>query len=86
MPSAAPEPRTRPAGTDLRLLVPLRPLGIGEILDGAVTYIRRYPRPTLGIAAGVALVPIIHDVDESLREIESMNTRALLAVPVATMK
>lgn len=37
-------------------VVPLRPLGLGELLDGAVAIIRRYPRPTLGLSVGVALV------------------------------
>ncbi len=32
-------------------VVPLRPLGLGEILDGAISYIRRNPRATLGLAA-----------------------------------
>ena len=32
-------------------VIPLRPLGVGELLDGAVTSIRRNPRATLGIAA-----------------------------------
>jgi hypothetical protein len=31
--------------------VPLRPLSVGEILDGAITYIRRNPLATLGTAA-----------------------------------
>jgi hypothetical protein len=37
-------------------IVPLRPLGLGELLDGAVTLVRRYPWPTLGLSAGIALV------------------------------
>lgn len=37
-------------------VVPLRPLGVGEILDGAITYIRRDPRTVLGISAVIALV------------------------------
>ena len=37
-------------------VVPLRPLGLGEMLDGAVGVIRRYPRPTLGMSAAVAVV------------------------------
>ena len=37
-------------------VVPLRPLGLGEVLDGAVGVLRRYPRPALGLAAVVALV------------------------------
>lgn len=37
-------------------LIPLRPLGVGEILDGAFTVIRHYPRVTLGLSAVVASV------------------------------
>jgi hypothetical protein len=36
--------------------VPLRPLGLGEILDGAFTCIRLYPRATLGLSAIVVAV------------------------------
>ena len=36
-------------------VVPLRPLGIGELLDGAVKVIRRYPRPTLALSALVSV-------------------------------
>lgn len=32
-------------------IVPLRPLGLGEILDGAISYIRRNPRAALGLSA-----------------------------------
>lgn len=35
-------------------VVPLRPLGLGELLDGAVAVVRRYPRPTLGLSVVVA--------------------------------
>jgi hypothetical protein len=37
-------------------VIPLRPLGVGEILDGAFSTIRRYPAATLGLAAMVILV------------------------------
>jgi hypothetical protein len=37
-------------------VVPLRPLGVGELLDGAFTTIRRYPAATLGLAAAVMVV------------------------------
>ena len=43
-------------------VVPLRPLGLGEVLDGAVGVIRRYPRPTLGLAALVAVVTTLLNV------------------------
>jgi hypothetical protein len=36
-------------------VVPLRPLGVGELLDGAFTTIRRYPAATLGLSAVVML-------------------------------
>jgi hypothetical protein len=42
--------------------VPLRPLGLGELLDGAVGIIRRYPRPALGLSALVALVTTLINV------------------------
>jgi hypothetical protein len=65
-PGAAPDQPDRPgpaepyAGGDrpepepddeLEAEIPLRPLGVSEILDGAVTYIRRNPRATLGLSA-----------------------------------
>jgi hypothetical protein len=37
-------------------VIPLRPLAVGELLDGAFTTIRRYPRATLGLAAAVMVV------------------------------
>jgi hypothetical protein len=43
-------------------VIPLRPLGLGEILDGAIKIIRRYPRPTLGMSAAVALVVTVVNV------------------------
>lgn len=35
-------------------VIPLRPLGLGEILDGALTTVRRNPAATLGVAAVVS--------------------------------
>jgi hypothetical protein len=37
-------------------IIPLRPLSVGEVLDGAFTAMRRYPRVTLGLSAMVAAV------------------------------
>jgi hypothetical protein len=48
-----PEPVT-PPGTEPReheTEIPLRPLGVSEILDGAITCVRRSPRATLGLSA-----------------------------------
>jgi hypothetical protein len=39
--------------------VPLRPLTLGEILDGAVKVIRRYPKPTLGLSAVIAVLTTV---------------------------
>jgi hypothetical protein len=36
--------------------VPLRPLGVGEVLDGAVTTVRRHWRTALGLSLGLAAV------------------------------
>lgn len=43
-------------------VVPLRPLALGELLDGAVGILRRYPRPTLGMSAAVAVVSALVNV------------------------
>jgi hypothetical protein len=40
-------------------IVPLRPLGLGELLDGAFQYIRAHPRVVLGISAVVAVVTVL---------------------------
>lgn len=55
MPSAAPEPRTRPPGTDLRLLVPLRPLGPIEVIDRATNLVRTRAADLLGLSLAVQL-------------------------------
>lgn len=43
-------------------VVPLRPLGLGELLDGAVAIVRRYPQPALGLSAVVAVVTTLLNV------------------------
>lgn len=37
-------------------VIPLRPLGVGELLDGGFALIRRYPAATLGLSAAVMFV------------------------------
>jgi hypothetical protein len=49
--AAGPEPSDQAVSDEIEAEIPLRPLGISEILDGAVTYIRRNPRATLGMSA-----------------------------------
>lgn len=43
-------------------VVPLRPLVLGELLDGAVGLIRRYPRPVLGLSAALAILVTVINV------------------------
>lgn len=43
-------------------VIPLRPLALGELLDGAIKIIRRYPRPTLGLSAAIAVVVTVLNV------------------------
>jgi hypothetical protein len=51
-PDSAPPASAPPADEiELETEIPLRPLGVSEILDGAVTCIRRNPRATLGLSA-----------------------------------
>src|SRR5690348_11576413 len=39
--------------------VPLRPLGVSDILDGSFTMIRRNPKVTLGLSAVVAAAQVL---------------------------
>jgi hypothetical protein len=43
-------------------VVPLRPLALGELLDGAIKIVRRSPRPTLGLSAAIAVVVTVLNV------------------------
>lgn len=54
-------------------VVPLRPLGLGELLDGAVSVVRRYPRPSLGLSAVVAVLSTV------------LNIGLMLLLPVSTL-
>ncbi|MEV5746876.1 hypothetical protein AB0L00_03580 [Actinoallomurus sp. NPDC052308] len=50
--SVAPPPAPPAAADDvLETEIPLRPLGVSELLDGAITYVRRSPRAALGLSA-----------------------------------
>jgi hypothetical protein len=58
-------------------VVPLRPLTVGEILDGAVKVVRRYPRPTLGMSAIIAVVTTVLNLLAVLAEdTSSVSTRS----------
>jgi hypothetical protein len=57
-------------------VIPLRPLGVGEILDGAISTMRKQPKLMLGVAAVVVTVtqllvlvlsfPLLDDVNRAL--------------------
>ncbi|MCW2670506.1 MAG: hypothetical protein JWO27_2403 [Frankiales bacterium] len=51
-----------PAWSRMPGVVPLRPLGVGELLDGGVKIIRRYPKPTLALSAVVSIVVTVMNV------------------------
>jgi hypothetical protein len=63
-------------------VIPLRPLGVGEILDGAVTTIRRNPAPMLGLSAIVAVITQLLGVGlgyllfQDVADIESLTPTA----------
>ncbi|NKE59632.1 hypothetical protein FXN61_23605 [Lentzea sp. PSKA42] len=49
-PPPGPQPTIKPG------VIPLRPLAVGEIVDGAITTMRRYPKLLIGAAAVVAAI------------------------------
>ena len=63
-------------------MVPLRPLGLGELLDGAVGIVRRYPRPCLGLSAAVAILSTVVNIVIALTAFDpllSLDSEALAA-------
>ncbi|HET9382177.1 MAG TPA: hypothetical protein VFP69_15275 [Streptomyces sp.] len=66
-----PPPAARPG------VIPLRPLGVGEILDGAVSTMRTYWRTVLGISLSVAVVTEIAVVLLQALALDGIATDAL---------
>jgi hypothetical protein len=62
-------------------IVPLRPLGLGELLDGAFTGIRRNPKATLGLAAILMTIASVVEGVMSFVFLDSATT--LSASPTA---
>ncbi|MFE9253084.1 glycerophosphoryl diester phosphodiesterase membrane domain-containing protein [Streptomyces sp. NPDC007088] len=58
-------------------VIPLRPLGVGEILDGAVSTMRAYWRPVLGISLTVAAVTQVLSVLVQGLFLDSLDPEAL---------
>ena len=65
----APPPQNRawhPQGLGKPGVIALRPLNIGDILDGAITAIRKYPLLILGVSAVVAVISALLNLGASL--------------------
>lgn len=58
-PGLAPPPAWGPPEAPRPGCVPLRPLGLGDIVDGSISMIRRNPRVMLGLSAAVAAIQVL---------------------------
>ena len=64
--------------------VPLRPLGLGDILDGSFKVIRRNPKVTLGLSAAIAVLQVLFvAIFEVLAFARLGNVRVTTADPTA---
>ncbi|MFJ9902831.1 glycerophosphoryl diester phosphodiesterase membrane domain-containing protein [Streptomyces sp. NPDC101152] len=66
-------------------VIPLRPLGVGEILDGAVSTMRTYWRTVLGISLTVAVVTQIVVVLVQGLALDNRATASALSNPSASL-
>jgi hypothetical protein len=66
-------------------VIPLRPLGVGEILDGAVSTMRTYWRTVLGISLSVAVVTQIVVVLVQGLALDNRATASALSDPSASL-
>jgi hypothetical protein len=71
-PPPGPQPTIKPG------VIPLRPLGVGEIVDGAVTTMRKYPVLLLGAAAVVAAITQIAGLLVQLPFLDDLTSVATL--------
>ncbi|MET8763928.1 hypothetical protein [Lentzea sp. NPDC004782] len=71
-PPPGPQPTIKPG------VIPLRPLGVGEIVDGAVTTMRKYPVLLLGAAAVVAAITQIAGLLVQLPFLDDLTSVAKL--------
>lgn len=74
-PAAAPKPG----------VIPLRPLGIGEILDGAISYVRANPKVTLGLAAIVTSLSELVQAPATVLMANMQPTRSLRETMAGTL-
>jgi hypothetical protein len=74
-PSAPPPPPPR-AGALKPGVIPLRPLGVSEILDGAISTMRAHPRPMLGVSAIVVIVSQLLILAATYSMLDDLNRAA----------
>ena len=65
-------------------VIPLRPVAVGEILDGAFTSIRRNPKATLGIAAVVLTISAIITTSLELVLLSKLNLTSETSQPLSS--
>jgi len=91
-----PPPRDEHSATgDKPGIIPLRPLGVGDILSGAISAIRARPAQMLGVAAVVAIItqlftlavtyPLLGDVDRALEVDERTTSSELWDLTIRTL-
>src|ERR1041384_8253368 len=71
-PPPMPQPSIKPRG------IPLRPLAVGEIVDGAISTMRRYPKLIIGAAAVVAAITQIIGLLVQLPFLDDLTALATL--------
>ncbi|MET9630899.1 hypothetical protein ABZX92_25840 [Lentzea sp. NPDC006480] len=71
-------PPPGPAPTIKPGVIPLRPLAVGEIIDGAITTMRKYPVLLLGAAAAVAAVTQIVGLLVQLPFLDDLTSAATI--------
>jgi hypothetical protein len=64
-------------------VIPLRPLGVGEILDGSISAIRRDPKVMLGVSALVVIVSTL--LQSSITWLLLRDSGAVLTQPTGTV-
>jgi hypothetical protein len=82
---APPDPRLSPQGLGRPGVIALRPLNLGDIFDGAITAIRRYPRLILGVSAVVAVIGAALNLVSSLLILPDLQRFTALG-PAATQQ
>ncbi|MFZ5851769.1 MAG: hypothetical protein ACOYY2_10300, partial [Actinomycetota bacterium] len=65
-------------------MIPLRPLGVGEILDGALSTIRAHPRVMLGLSAVVVVASQVLQVALTFTALRDLGQASLALDPAAS--